>query len=109
MSPSGPVVDYLLKEISFSTCDNKFFGELEKEMLIPNNLNIFGRLTGATSLRNYRLRAEFPEDTNVAYLKRPASNSVENSKRILTYALEDLINYASGSGDRLQAGYCGGS
>jgi hypothetical protein len=94
VSPAGgPVVDYLLKEISFSTCDNKFFGELEKEMLIPNNLNIFGRLTGATSLRNYRLRAEFPEDTNVAYLKRPASNSVENNKRILTYALEDLINY----------------
>jgi hypothetical protein len=62
-------------------------------MLIPNNLNIFGRITGAVSLRNYRLRAEFPEDTTVAYLKRPSSSSVENNKRILTYSLEDLINY----------------
>jgi hypothetical protein len=62
-------------------------------MLIPNNLNIFGRITGAATLHGYRLRAEFPENTAIAYLKRPLSNTVENQKRVLTYALEDLINY----------------
>jgi len=89
----GPVVDYLLKEVSFSTCDNKFFGELEKEMLIPNNLNVYGRIKGANSLKEYKLRLEFPDETVIAYLKRPLSNTTENGKRILTYDLEDLINY----------------
>jgi hypothetical protein len=88
-----PVVDYLLKEIAFSTCDNKFFGELEKEMLIPNNLNIFGRITGADNLRDHTLRVEFPRDTTIAFLKRPSSNIIENGKRVLTYPIEDLINY----------------
>src|SRR6266851_1790415 len=89
----GPVVDYLLKEVSFSTCDNKFFGELEKEMLIPNNLNIHGRIKGATNLKDYTLRLEFQDETVIAYLKRPLSNRVEESKRVLTYNLEELINY----------------
>ena len=89
----GPVVDYLLKEVSFSTCDNKFFGELEKEMLIPNNLNIYGRIKRANSLKDYRLRLEFPDETVIAYLKRPLSNTTDNGKRILTYRLEDLVNY----------------
>lgn len=93
-SPSGgPVVEYLLKEVSFSTCDNKFFGELEKEMLIPNNVNIYGRISGADDLRDYRLSVEFPEATVVAYLKQPISNMVANGKRTTTYSLEDLINY----------------
>ena len=89
----SPVVEYLLKEISFSTCDNKFFGELEKEMLIPNNLNIYGRISGATDLHDYRLCAEFPEDIVLAYLKHPLSNTIADNQRTLTYALEDLINY----------------
>lgn len=88
-----PVLDYLLKEISFSTCDNKFFGDLEKEMLIPNNLNIFGRLTGADNLHEYALRIEFPKETTIAFLKRPSSNTIEEGRRVLTYPLEDLINY----------------
>lgn len=92
-SRDGPVVDYLLKEIAFSTCDNKFFGELEKEMLIPNNLNLFGRITGAESLRDHTLRVEFPEETTIAFLKRPSSNSIEKGKRVLTYPVEDLINF----------------
>ena len=86
-------MDYLLKEVSFSTCDNKFFGELEREMLIPNNLNIYGRLKRATSLKGYKLRLEFPDETVIAYLKQPLSNTVEGKRRILTYDLEDLINY----------------
>lgn len=90
---SGPVIEYLLKEVSFSTCDNKFFGELEKEMLIPNNLNIYGRISGAVDLQDYTLLAEFPEDTVIAYLKHPRTNRVENGRRTLTYALQDLINY----------------
>lgn len=90
---SGPVVDYLLKEVSFSTCDNKFFGELEKEMLIPNNLNIYGRIKGATSLKDYKLRLQFPSETVIAYLRRPLSNTIEGEKRTLVYKLEDLINY----------------
>ena len=89
----GPVVDYLLKEVSFSTCDNKFFGELEKEMLIPNNINLYGRIRGATGLKDYTLRLEFPEETVIAFLKRPVSNITANGKRTLTYKLEDLINY----------------
>jgi len=89
----GPVIEYLLKEVSFSTCDDKFFGELEKEMLIPNNLNIYGRISGAESLHGYTLQAEFPEDTVLAYLKAPATNSVKDGKRLLTYMLEDLVNY----------------
>jgi hypothetical protein len=89
----GPVIDYLLKEVSFSTCDNKFFGELEKEMLIPNNLNIHGRIKGATNLKDYKLRLEFPDETVIAYLKQPVSNKVEEKKRVLTYNLEELINY----------------
>jgi hypothetical protein len=97
MSPDphigNPVVDYLLKEISFSTCDNKFFGELEGEMLIPNNLNIYGRLKGATSLKGYSLRVEFPEETTIAYLRRPVSIVREDGKKVLTYNLEDLVNY----------------
>jgi hypothetical protein len=93
LDDSGPIVDYLLKEISFSTCDNKFFGELEKEMLIPNNLNIYGKLKQATSLKGYRLKLEFPEETVIAYLKQPISNTLEGKKRVLTYDLEDLINY----------------
>jgi hypothetical protein len=90
-----PVVDYLLKEISFSTCDNKFFGDLEKEMLIPNNLNIYGRIRGATSLKDYKLKLEFPDDIVIAYLKRPLSSKTENGKRTLTYLFDDLINYDS--------------
>src|SRR5690348_16795440 len=62
-------------------------------MLIPNNLNIFGRITGADSLRGYTLRVEFPSDTTIAFLKRPSSNAIQNGKRVLTYPLEDLINF----------------
>jgi hypothetical protein len=92
-SERGPVIEYLLKEVSFSTCDDKFFGELEPEMLIPNNLNIHGRISGAETLRDYELHAEFPEDTALAYLKAPKTNTVKNGKRLLTYMLEDLVNY----------------
>ncbi len=90
---SGPVIDYLLKEVSFSTCDNKFFGELEKEMLIPNNLTLFGRIIGATHLHGYKLQAEFPENSTIAFLTRPSSNTIGDGKRVLTYSLEDLINF----------------
>jgi len=62
-------------------------------MLIPNNLNIYGRLKRATSLKGYKLRLEFPDETVIAYLKQPLSNTVEGKRRILTYDLEDLINY----------------
>jgi hypothetical protein len=62
-------------------------------MLIPNNLNIYGRIKGAKNLRDYKLRAEFPEDTVIAYLKHPLSNQVAQNRRTLTYAMEDLINY----------------
>ena len=89
----GPVIEYLLKEVSFSTCDNKFFGELEKEMLVPNNFNVYGRIKNATSLNDYKLRLEFFDETTIAYLKRPTSSTVEQGRRILTYRLEDLINY----------------
>jgi len=89
----GPVVDYLLKEVSFSTCDNKFFGELEKEMLIPNNVNIYGKIRGATSLRNYLVRIDFPGETAIGYIKPPISNTVRGTDRVLTYRLEDVINF----------------
>lgn len=89
----GPVIEYLLKEVSFSTCDNKFFGELEKEMLIPNNINIYGRVRGATSARDYQVQLHFPGETAIGYIKRPLSNTVRGGDRILTYGLEDVINY----------------
>jgi hypothetical protein len=89
----GPTIDYLLKEVSFSTCDNKFFGELEKEMLIPNNINIYGKIRGAISLRDYVVRLEFSGDAAIGYIKQPLSNSVEGNKRVLKYKLEDVINY----------------
>lgn len=90
---NGPVVEYLLKEVSFSTCDNRFFGELEKEMLIPSNINIYGRITGAEHLRGYKLRLEFPEESAIGYIRQPSSNTKENGKRALTYNLEELISY----------------
>ncbi len=62
-------------------------------MLIPNNLNIYGRLKRATSLKGYKLKLEFSDETVIAYLKRPLSNTVEGKRRALTYDLEDLINY----------------
>jgi hypothetical protein len=89
----GPAVEYLLKEVSFSTCDNKFFGELEKEMLIPNNVNIYGKIRGATSLRDYVVRLEFPSETSIGYIKQPFSNAMERGGRVLTYRLEDVINF----------------
>jgi len=89
----SPVLEYLIKEVSFSTCDNKFFGELESEMLIPNNVSIYGKIKNATSLRDYHVRAEFPAETAVAYIKQPLSNSLENDKRVLRYNLEELINF----------------
>lgn len=93
-SPDGsPAIEYLLKEVSFSTCDNKFFGELEKEMLIPNNISIYGKVRGARSLRDYLLRLNFPGETAIGYIKQPLSNTVEKGNRVLTYKLEDLINY----------------
>ncbi len=90
---NGPAVEYLLKEVSFSTCDNRFFGELEKEMLVPNNINIFGRITGATNLDDYRVRVKFLQDTAIGYIKEPLSDTIEESRKVLTYKLEDLINY----------------
>src|SRR6266508_3550072 len=89
----GPVVEYLLKEVSFSTCDNKFFGELEKEMLIPNNVNIYGKIRRATNLRNYSVRLDFPGETAIGYIKQPLSNTVRGTERVLTYGLEDVINF----------------
>lgn len=89
----GPEIEYLLKEVSFSTCDNKFFGELEKEMLIPNNINIYGRVRGATSARGYQVHLHFPGETAVGYIKRPLSNTIHGGDRLLTYSLEDVINY----------------
>jgi hypothetical protein len=90
---SGPAVEYLLKEVSFSTCDNRFFGELEKEMLVPNNINIFGRITGATNFKDYRVRVRFLQDTAIGYIKQPLSDTIEETRKVLTYKLEDLINY----------------
>ena len=93
-APDGsPGIEYLIKEVSFSTCDNKFFGELESEMLIPNNVSIYGKIKNATSLRNYRVRVEFPGETSVGYIKQPLSNNLENDKRVLKYSLEELINF----------------
>ncbi len=89
----GPAVEYLLKEVSFSTCDNRFFGELEKEMLIPNNVNIHGRLKGAANLKDHTLNLEFPEETVIGYIKKPLSNTIQGSKRVLTYRLDDLVNF----------------
>ncbi len=90
---AGPVIDYLIKEVSYSTCDNKFFGELEKEMLIPNNINIYGKIKGATSLRDYVVRLQFPTETAVGYIKQPLSNNTEGKSRVLTYNLEELVNF----------------
>jgi hypothetical protein len=89
----GPAVEYLLKEVSFSTCDNKFFGELEKEMLIPNNINIYGKVRGATTLKGFVVRLVFPRETTIGYIKPPLSNAVEGQNRVLTYKLEDVINF----------------
>src|SRR2546427_591559 len=89
----GPAIDFLLKEVSYSTCDNKFFGELEKEMLIPNNINIHGKIQGAKSLRNYQLRIDLPQETVIGYIKKPVSSNNQGERRILTYNLEDLINF----------------
>lgn len=89
----SPAVEYLLKETSFSTCDNRFFGELEKEMLIPNNVNIYGRIRGATGLKGYKLRLEFPAESSIGYIKQPVSNSVDGDKRVLVYGLESLLNF----------------
>jgi hypothetical protein len=89
----GPALDFLLKEVSYSTCDNKFFGELEKEMLIPNNLNIHGKIQGATSLRNYQLLIDLPQETVIGYIKKPVSSNIQGDRRVLTYKLEDLINF----------------
>lgn len=88
-----PAIEYLIKEVSFSTCDNKFFGELENEMLIPNNISIYGKIKNAESLRNHVVRLEFPGETAVGYIKKPVINAVENNSRVLTYDLEELINY----------------
>jgi len=90
---NGPAIEYLLKEVSFSTCDNRFFGELEKEMLIPSNINIYGRITGAASLQGYRLRLEFPEESAIGYIRQPSSNTTMDHQRILAYSLEELINF----------------
>src|SRR5207247_11303224 len=84
----GPVVDYLLKEVSFSTCDNKFFGELEKEMLIPNNLNVYGRIKEANTLKENNLGLEFPEKTVMAYWKLPFSTPTKIERRLLTKTLK---------------------
>src|SRR5713101_4418120 len=92
-STRGPALEYLLKETSFSTCDNRFFGELEKEMLIPNNVNIYGRITGASSLKGYKVQLEFPEESAIGYIKQPASNTVQGDKRVLVYGLEDLLSF----------------
>ena len=89
----GPVLDYLLKEVSFSTCDNRFFGELEKEMLIPNNVNIYGRIKNAANLKDYKVQLDFPEESSIAYIKQPVTNTVNNNRRILVYNLEELLNF----------------
>ncbi len=89
----GPRIDYLLKEVSFGTCDSRFFSELESPMLIPNNLNVHARIKGARGLKDYKLRLEFPDETVIGYVKEPLSNMVEGKKRVLTYKLEELINY----------------
>jgi hypothetical protein len=92
--PDGtPAIEYLLKEVSFSTCDNKFFGELEKEMLIPNNINIYGKIRGATTLKDFVVRLVFPRETTIGYIKQPMSNTLEGEGRVLTYKLEDVINF----------------
>src|SRR5207247_1169031 len=93
----GPVLDYLLKEVSLSTCDNSFFGQLEKEMLVPNNINIYGKITGATSsLNDYELRLEFPGETEIAYIKQPSSNTIEAERRcnrlILSNHIHTVVN-----------------
>lgn len=62
-------------------------------MLIPNNVSIYGKVKNATTLRNYHLRVEFPGETSVGYIKQPLSNSIENDKRVLSYRLEELINF----------------
>jgi len=90
---AGPVIEYLIKEVSYSTCDNKFFGELEKEMLIPSNVNVYGKIKGATTLRDYRVQLEFPTETAVGYIRQPLSNNTKGKSRVLTYKLEDLINF----------------
>ena len=93
ISENGPAIEYLIKEVSFSTCDNKFFGELESEMLIPNNITIYGKINNARNLHDHRVRLEFPGETTVGYIKQPVSNVIENRKRVLTYSLEELINF----------------
>src|SRR6266702_530216 len=90
----GPVLDYLLKEVSLSTCDNSFFGELEKEMLVPNNINIYGKITGATSsLNDNELRREVPGETAIAYIKQPSTNTIDADRRVRNYALSELLNF----------------
>lgn len=86
-------IEYLIKEVAFSTCDSRFFSELEDEMLIPNNVNIYGKLSNAETLKNHELRLEFPGETAIGYIKQPLSNNIENNQRILTYNLEELVNY----------------
>jgi hypothetical protein len=92
-SEDGLAIDYLIKEVSFSTCDNKFFGELEKEMLIPSNISIYGKIVNAKNLHDYRVRLDFPSDAGIGYIKQPLSSTVENNRRVLTYRLEELVNF----------------
>lgn len=89
---TSPHVEYLIKEVAFSTCDNRFFSELEKEMLIPTNLNIYALLKGANSIKGYKVRVEFPADANVGYLKKPTTTLTENGKKVLLYRAEDLVS-----------------
>jgi hypothetical protein len=93
LQSNGPAVEHLIKELSFSTCSHDFFGELEKEMLVPNNVNVYGRITSATSLRSYKIRAEFPENAVIGYSKHPLDSRTEGDKRILIYSLKELINF----------------
>lgn len=36
---------------------------------------------------------EFPEETSIGYIKSPSSNKIEQSKRVLTYNIEELLNF----------------
>lgn len=62
-------------------------------MLVPNNINIYGRLSSARDLDHYWVKLEFPRENAIAYVKEPASSMLDGDRRKLTYRLGSLINF----------------
>lgn len=87
------VCDYLLKQVSYGTCSNKFLAELEKEMLVPNNVRVHGTLKGVSSISGYTVCLDFPANDRIAFLKKPTTNFLDGQRRVVRYRLEELIDF----------------